>query len=90
MDENISNTNSGHIEDAASLLDEPDLKCRVEYDYRSATLYPTQSWAASFQFDAAEGFGNWQIWLLSRAQKDLRVARRKSPKLFDIIVNKMR
>ena len=45
---------------------------------------------ASFSFDAVEGFGEWQLWLLSRAQKDLRFARKKNPKLFDIIMKKMR
>ncbi|KAI0809044.1 hypothetical protein BC629DRAFT_1437282 [Irpex lacteus] len=41
-------------------------------------------------FDLVEGFGDWHILLSSRAQRDLRDARRRDAKRFIIYVKKMR
>jgi len=41
-------------------------------------------------FDSAEGFGEWRILISTRADRDLREARRKEPKHFKIIVKKIK
>ncbi|KZT08925.1 uncharacterized protein LAESUDRAFT_566389 [Laetiporus sulphureus 93-53] len=44
----------------------------------------------SAHFDGVDGFGPWRVIILSRAEGDLRTARNKVPKLFDIISRKIR
>ncbi|KAL0065388.1 hypothetical protein AAF712_007594 [Marasmius tenuissimus] len=45
---------------------------------------------ASLHFDGAEGFGEWRVYISTRANRDLREARSKEPKLFTIIVKKIK
>ncbi|KAL0573766.1 hypothetical protein V5O48_008193 [Marasmius crinis-equi] len=45
---------------------------------------------ASLHFDNADGFGEWRIYISTRANRDLRDARCKDPKLFTIIVKKIK
>lgn len=91
MDINVADANAKYTEDIEDLSGDPGQDPRVEHEDRpGAGLRSPQSWAVSFQFDAAEGFGDWQLWLLSRAQRDLRINRKKNPKLFDIILLKMK
>ncbi len=45
---------------------------------------------AVLNFDLIEGFGDWHILVSTRAQKDLRDARRRDAKRFIIYVKKMR
>ncbi|KAG7086906.1 hypothetical protein E1B28_002824 [Marasmius oreades] len=45
---------------------------------------------AALQFDNAEGFGEWRIYISTRANRDLRDARCRDPKLFTIIVKKIK
>lgn len=41
-------------------------------------------------FDNANGFGEWQILISTRASRDLRDARRKDAKIFDIYIKKIK
>ncbi|KAL0569504.1 hypothetical protein V5O48_012455, partial [Marasmius crinis-equi] len=45
---------------------------------------------ASIHFEDVEGFGDWRIYISTRANRDLRDARCKDPKLFTIIVKKIK
>ena len=52
--------------------------------------YPqVQPMKAALYFDSVEGFGEWQIYLSTRANKNMRETRRKDPALFEIIVKKI-
>ena len=53
--------------------------------------YPMiQPMKAAFHFDSVEGFGEWQILISGRADRDLRAAKRSDQKLFGIILKKIR
>ena len=41
-------------------------------------------------FDSADGFGEWRILISTRADRDLREARRKDAKFFKIVVKKIK
>ncbi|EGN93944.1 hypothetical protein SERLA73DRAFT_78326 [Serpula lacrymans var. lacrymans S7.3] len=45
---------------------------------------------AALYFENATGFGEWQIWVSSRANGDLREARRQDRKSFAIIIKKIK
>ncbi|KAK7034640.1 hypothetical protein VNI00_012282 [Paramarasmius palmivorus] len=45
---------------------------------------------ATLHFDNAEGFGDWKVYISSRANRDLRDARNRNPDLFRIIVKKIK
>ncbi|TBU23105.1 hypothetical protein BD311DRAFT_674657 [Dichomitus squalens] len=45
---------------------------------------------AALHFDSVQGFGEWRILISTRADRDLRQARRKNTKLFKIIVKKIK
>ena len=45
---------------------------------------------AALHFDSVQGFGEWRILISTRADRDLRQARRKNPSLFKIIVKKIK
>ncbi|EKM60415.1 uncharacterized protein PHACADRAFT_167779 [Phanerochaete carnosa HHB-10118-sp] len=61
----------------------------VEPDLPSA--YPAvQPLRAALYFDSPNGFGLWRLIMPQRAEKDLRDARKKDPKLFDIIIKKLK
>ncbi|CAA7264670.1 unnamed protein product [Cyclocybe aegerita] len=53
--------------------------------------YPmVQPMKAALYFDSAEGFGEWRILISTRADRDLREARRKDAKFFKIIIKKIK
>ncbi|KAI9068145.1 hypothetical protein FKP32DRAFT_1672451 [Trametes sanguinea] len=57
----------------------------------STSAYPVvQPMKAALYFESADGFGEWRILISTRADRDLRQARSKNPKLFKIIVNKLK
>ena len=49
-----------------------------------------QPMKAAFYFDSVAGFGEWRILISTRADSNLREARRKDPKTFGIILKKMK
>lgn len=65
----------------ATIEAEPDLP----------SAYPAvQPLRAALYFDSPNGFGPWRLVMPQRAEKDLRDARKRDPKLFDIIIKKLR
>jgi len=46
--------------------------------------------SSALYFESAEGFGEWRILISTRADRDLRNARRKDSKFFKIIVKKIK
>ena len=53
--------------------------------------YPlVQPMKAALYFDSAEGFGEWRILISTRADQNLRQARRRDAKLFQIFVKKIK
>ncbi|TFK51882.1 hypothetical protein OE88DRAFT_1699141 [Heliocybe sulcata] len=54
------------------------------------SAYPiVQPMKAALYFESAEGLGDWHIFISTRADRDLREARRKDLKTFKIIVKKI-
>ncbi|RXW14070.1 hypothetical protein EST38_g11783 [Candolleomyces aberdarensis] len=52
--------------------------------------YPCiQPMTAALYFESASGFGEWQILISSRADRDLRNARRSDAKFFKIVIKKI-
>ncbi|KAI1785420.1 hypothetical protein LXA43DRAFT_132940 [Ganoderma leucocontextum] len=49
-----------------------------------------QPMKAALYFDSAKGFGEWRILISTRADRDLRQARRRDAKLFQIFVKKIK
>lgn len=49
-----------------------------------------QPMKAAFHFDSVDGFGEWRILISSRADRNLREAKRGDQKLFGIILKKIR
>jgi hypothetical protein len=45
---------------------------------------------SALYFESAEGFGEWRILISTRADRDLRDARRRDKKFFTIIVKKIK
>lgn len=57
----------------------------------AGSAYPmVQPMRAALYFDSADGFGDWRILISTRADRDLRATRKKEPKLFDIIIKKIK
>ena len=55
------------------------------------SAYPwIQPMKAAFHFDSVEGFGDWRILVSTRADRDLRTAKKSDQKLFKIILKKIR
>ncbi|KAH8101589.1 hypothetical protein BXZ70DRAFT_104267, partial [Cristinia sonorae] len=53
--------------------------------------YPiVQPMKAALYFDTAEGFGDWRIYISTRADGNLRETRKKDPQLFRIIIKKIK
>ena len=53
--------------------------------------YPlVQPMRAALYFDSPVGFGEWRVFISTRADKDLREARKKDPTKFDIYVKKIK
>jgi hypothetical protein len=49
-----------------------------------------QPMRAALYFESAEGFGAWRILIAQRAAADLREARKKDARNFDIYVKKIK
>ena len=61
----------------------------VETEAPSA--YPmVQPMKAALYFDSAEGFGEWRILMSTKAEKNLREARKQDGNMFRIILKKIR
>jgi len=55
------------------------------------SAYPmVQPMKAALYFDSAEGFGEWRILISTRADRDLREARRGNAKFFKIVIKKIK
>ncbi|THH29327.1 hypothetical protein EUX98_g4868 [Antrodiella citrinella] len=55
------------------------------------SVYPqVQPLQAALHFDTVDGFGDWNIHITGRAESDLRFFRRRDPKLFDIVLKKIK
>jgi hypothetical protein len=55
------------------------------------TAYPmVQPVKAALYFDSVDGFGDWRILISTRADKNLREAKRDDQKLFAIFLKKIR
>jgi len=46
--------------------------------------------SSALYFDSVEGFGEWRILVSTRADRDLREARRKDSHFFKIVVKKIK
>lgn len=63
----------------------------IDDDPELSSPFPTsEPLTAALYFDSPDGFGDWRLLLPQRASKDLRDARKKNPKLFEIILKKMK
>ncbi|KAH8101588.1 hypothetical protein BXZ70DRAFT_933981 [Cristinia sonorae] len=49
-----------------------------------------QPMKAALYFDSVEGFGQWRIYISTRADGNLRETRKRDPKLFKIIIKKIK
>ncbi|KAI0369978.1 hypothetical protein BV20DRAFT_945276 [Pilatotrama ljubarskyi] len=68
-----------------------DLSVSTAAESEIPAAYPlVQPMRAALYFDSADGFGEWRVLISARADRDLRQARNKSPKLFKIIVKKIK
>ena len=78
--------------DSANPADEhPDVSIAAEMEDEAPAAYPlVQPMKAALYFDSADGFGEWRILISTRADRDLRQARNKSPKTFKIIIKKIK
>lgn len=55
------------------------------------SAYPiVQPMKAALYFDSVDGFGEWRILISTRADKNLREARKKTPEIFRIIIKKIK
>ncbi|KAI0770957.1 hypothetical protein BD413DRAFT_613484 [Trametes elegans] len=69
----------------------PDVTIAAETEVGAPAAYPlVQPMKAALYFDSADGFGEWRILISTRADRDLRQARNKSPKTFKIIIKKIK
>lgn len=58
---------------------------------QTPAAYPAvQPLKAALYFDSAAGFGPWGIWIGQRACKNLRAMRKKDPKTFTLIQEKLK
>lgn len=87
-----SDTNLGHGNDIAVNAVEIDETVHVPSTVATEPVPYTniQPLKVVLNFDLIEGFGDWHILVSTRAQKDLRDARRRDAKRFIIYVKKMR
>ena len=67
----------------------PDTR-EAENDEQTSAYPLVQPMKAALYFDSADGFGEWRILISTRADRDLRQARNKNPKLFKIIIKKIK
>jgi hypothetical protein len=58
---------------------------------KESSAYPmVQPMKAALYFDSVVGFGEWRILISTRADRDLREARRMDAKSFKIIIKKIK
>ena len=53
-------------------------------------LPPVLPMKAALYFDSADGFGEWRILISTRAERDLRQARKRDAKMFGIYAKKIK
>ncbi|KAF8895020.1 hypothetical protein CPB84DRAFT_1782432 [Gymnopilus junonius] len=73
----------------------PESPIEIQEAKSSTTTMPpafpmVQPMKAALYFDSAEGFGEWRILISTRADRDLREARRKDAKFFKIVIKKIK
>jgi hypothetical protein len=63
----------------------------IEIAEEVPAAYPhVQPMKAALYFDSVEGFGQWQILISGRADRNLREAKKKDTNLFRITLKKIR
>ena len=63
----------------------------IEMSEDVTTVYPqVQPLRAALYFDSAKGFGQWRIWISSRAIRNLRETKKKDTNLFRITLKKLK
>ena len=68
-----------------------DVSTVPEQDVEVPAAYPmVQPMKAAFHFDSVEGFGEWQILVSTRADRNLREYKRSDQKIFAIILKKIK
>ncbi len=80
------------IDSSPVVLDGAAPEARLNQDDADVpAAYPlVQPMKAALYFDSAEGFGEWRILISTRADGNLRQARRRDAKLFQIFVKKIK
>ncbi|KAF4623894.1 hypothetical protein D9613_001576 [Agrocybe pediades] len=73
----------------------PESTVQTQESHSAETTVPlafpmVQPMKAALYFDSVDGFGEWRILISTRADRDLRDARRKNTKLFKIIIKKIK
>ncbi|KAI0757678.1 hypothetical protein C8Q80DRAFT_1134850 [Daedaleopsis nitida] len=69
----------------SSTINEDDIDIQ-----NALSLPPVMPMKAALYFDSADGFGEWRILISTRADRDLRQARRRDAKTFAIFVKKIK
>lgn len=68
-----------------------DSATAVHEDEDVPSAFPmVQPMKAALYFDSADGFGDWRILISTRADRNLREAKRSDQKLFRIIIKKIK
>lgn len=68
-----------------------DFSSTLEQSPEVPAAYPMiQPMKAAFHFDSVDGFGEWQILVSTRADRNLREYKRSDQKLFAIILKKIK
>ena len=57
---------------------------------QSSAFSMVQPMKAALYFDDIEGFGEWSVFLSTRAQKDMREVRRADGTIFRIVMKKIK
>ncbi|KJA29102.1 hypothetical protein HYPSUDRAFT_32443 [Hypholoma sublateritium FD-334 SS-4] len=78
-------------EESTPEVNQEQVAVEVKAAVEVPAAYPmVQPMKAALYFDSAEGFGDWRILISTRADRDLRDARRKDAKFFKIIIKKIK
>jgi hypothetical protein len=80
------------VEEAKSASEETAVdSATTDVDEADSPQYSfVQPMKAALYFDSADGFGEWRVLMSSRAEHDLRDARKRQPERFDIYMKKIK
>jgi hypothetical protein len=78
-------------ESSGNSTDERSTSCESPSQEKELSVYPmVQPMKAALYFDSADEFGEWRILISTRADRNLREARRTDAKTFKIIIKKIK